>query len=274
MTTGQSPIPSLVAKAEALLKEITPGEWRSVATSHPAAVKARSEVVSVYGPDVLIYSMPRNYVCLQETWDRQKRDAAFIAAAPQLVRDLLAQHARDQQEIEQVKKELETRVDHSQYGEPLASASANEPQSLSPVGESDPLLREMQHPPRLDCQAEGSHLCVPLPTPTDEPCECLPWGPCFGCELRMRAKQEDASGVFVERDVIVEARKDIEFAGAVRALMETWQRRYDEAYRRHMTAWRDETAGAERDVYRLILDELESEDARIAEAHETAEAES
>ena len=83
-------IEALRDEIEALMVGITPEPWHAATSPHPAAVRARKEAVSVYGPDCLIYSMSRDYVCLPETWDRQKRDAKFIAAAPRLVRELLS----------------------------------------------------------------------------------------------------------------------------------------------------------------------------------------
>lgn len=98
-------VPSLVAKAEALLKEITPGEW----TVAPCSDRDETR-------DVVTGFKHLEGKCRQATWiaelnagldfdsdveselERLEANAQFIAAAPQLVRDLLAQHARDQQE--------------------------------------------------------------------------------------------------------------------------------------------------------------------------------
>ncbi|MGE3341569.1 MAG: hypothetical protein AB7J46_06770, partial [Candidatus Altimarinota bacterium] len=80
----------LKEEAERLLKDITPGEWRAVTRMHPEAIRLKKECVAVYGPESLIYRMSRDYVCLPETYERQKRDAEFIAAAPRIIRGLLA----------------------------------------------------------------------------------------------------------------------------------------------------------------------------------------
>lgn len=75
----------VIAKAEALLKDITPEPWKSIRSLYP-----QRQIVSAAGQQVADYL--------------SERDAAFFVAAPQLVRDLLAQYARDQQEKEQLKK--------------------------------------------------------------------------------------------------------------------------------------------------------------------------
>lgn len=112
---------SLTAKAEALLKEITAGDWflteqKSDHDSYERQARIGARLNGAYVEHYigLVYETP---------------NAAFIAAAPQLVRDLLAQHARDQQEIEQVKKELlATRVDGERRaaGPTGSTAASNE----------------------------------------------------------------------------------------------------------------------------------------------------
>lgn len=101
----------IATEAARLLKGITPGEWRAATTPHPEAVRLKTEAVSVHGPDCLIYVMGRDYGCLPDTFERQKRDAKFIAAASRLVRGLLTERAeRADAAVAALKLALESQI--------------------------------------------------------------------------------------------------------------------------------------------------------------------
>lgn len=80
---------------EETAEQATPGPWRAAVTPHPSAISGKKEAASVYGPDCLIYTAGRDYSCLPDTWERQRADAAHIAACdPQTVVALVAEVRR------------------------------------------------------------------------------------------------------------------------------------------------------------------------------------
>lgn len=129
---GMIPHPDVIAlmdEARRLLNDITPGEWHAATTPHPEAVRLKKEAVSVYGPGCLIYSMARDYSTLPETFERQKRDAEFIAEAPRLLRDLLSVIDQQGQHLEMLSKEnvelrelTQDRISLQPMADPLAAS--------------------------------------------------------------------------------------------------------------------------------------------------------
>jgi hypothetical protein len=80
-----APRPDLTAADWAAMRarcaHATPGPWHAAIKPHKSAVDAKKEAVSVYADGCMIYTMARDYACLEDTFLRQKRDADFIAHA-------------------------------------------------------------------------------------------------------------------------------------------------------------------------------------------------
>lgn len=68
-----------ITAIEERCEKATPLPWHAHGAPHREAVRLRKESTGVSGPDCLIYTMPRDYDCLPETFARQRRDADFIA---------------------------------------------------------------------------------------------------------------------------------------------------------------------------------------------------
>lgn len=88
-----------LADLRRLLEQGTPGPWRAAINPHRLAVEAQKEAASVYGPDCLIYRVARDYVCLLETWERQRSDAALIVAAVNALPALLEEIAQGREKM-------------------------------------------------------------------------------------------------------------------------------------------------------------------------------
>lgn len=78
----------------------TKGPWKDHGVPHPAAVRILKEAAGVSSDSCLIYSQPRDYGCLPETFNRQLSDAEFIAHSRQDVPWLLALIKKQREALE------------------------------------------------------------------------------------------------------------------------------------------------------------------------------